>query len=79
MKNQNGCLIKLIPSIATLEQFSIEGRVKGSKKGPTVTRYEIALEPGVNVKRVSGIQDNLMMNLSSKSFELKHLFPGNLM
>jgi len=61
---------------ATLQQFGIEGEVNGSVKGPTVTRYEIALEPGVNVKRILGIQDNLMMNLSSKSLRIEAPIPG---
>ncbi|MBN2299827.1 MAG: DNA translocase FtsK [Acholeplasmataceae bacterium] len=61
---------------ATLEQFGIEGEVNGSVKGPTVTRYEIALEPGVNVKRILGIQDNLMMNLASKSLRIEAPIPG---
>ncbi len=61
---------------ATLEQFGIEGSVNGSKKGPTVTRYEIALEPGVNVKRVSNISDNLMMSLASKSLRIEAPIPG---
>jgi len=61
---------------ATLEQFGIEGRVKSSKKGPTVTRYEIALEPGVNVKRISNISDNLMMSLASKSLRIEAPIPG---
>ena len=60
----------------TLNEFGIEGEVKGSKKGPTVTRYEIALEPGVNVKRILGIQDNLMMRLSSKSVRIEAPIPG---
>lgn len=61
---------------ATLSQFGIEGEVSGSVKGPTVTRYEIALEPGVNVKRILGIQDNLMMNLASKSLRIEAPIPG---
>lgn len=61
---------------ATLEQFGIDGSVNGSKKGPTVTRYEIALEPGVNVKRVSNISDNLMMSLASKSLRIEAPIPG---
>ena len=61
---------------ATLSQFGVEGSVKSSKKGPTVTRYEIALEPGVNVKRVSSISDNLMMSLSSKSLRIEAPIPG---
>ena len=61
---------------ATLSQFGVEGSVKSSKKGPTVTRYEIALEPGVNVKRVLSISDNLMMSLASKSLRIEAPIPG---
>jgi S-DNA-T family DNA segregation ATPase FtsK/SpoIIIE len=61
---------------ATLEQFGVEGRVHASKKGPTVTRYEIALDPGVNVKKVLNIQDNLMMNLASQSLRIEAPIPG---
>jgi len=61
---------------STLVQFGIEGQVFGSKKGPTVTRYEIALEPGVNVKRITNISDNLMMNLSAKSLRIEAPIPG---
>lgn len=61
---------------STLNQFGVEGVVSGSKKGPTVTRYEIALEPGVNVKRVTAIQENLMMNLASKSIRIEAPIPG---
>jgi DNA segregation ATPase FtsK/SpoIIIE, S-DNA-T family len=61
---------------ATLQQFGIEGEVSGSKKGPTVTRYEINLEPGVNVKRVLGIHDNLMMNLAAPSIRIEAPIPG---
>ncbi len=60
----------------TLREFGIDGEVRGSKKGPTVTRYEIGLEPGINVKRVLSIQDNLMMNLSSKSVRIEAPIPG---
>jgi len=61
---------------ATLAQFGIEGEVNGSKKGPTVTRYEVSLDPGVNVKRILNIQDNLMMNLASKSLRIEAPIPG---
>ncbi len=61
---------------ATLQQFGIEGEVYGSKKGPTVTRYEVSLDPGVNVKRILNIQDNLMMNLASKSLRIEAPIPG---
>ena len=52
---------------STLAQFQVDGRVAGTKKGPTVTRYEISLEPGVNVKRVSHLENNIMMNLAAET------------
>ncbi|MFP4177313.1 MAG: DNA translocase FtsK [Acholeplasmataceae bacterium] len=60
----------------TLDQFGVEGHVSSSKKGPTVTRHEIALDPGVNVRRVVNIRDNLMMNLSSKALRIEAPIPG---
>jgi DNA segregation ATPase FtsK/SpoIIIE, S-DNA-T family len=77
LNEQPEWLLQQIDTInSTLEQFSVEGQVKGSKKGPTVTRYEIALEPGVNVNRVSRLSDNLMMNLSSKAIRIEAPIPG---
>lgn len=60
----------------TLTDFNIDGEVSGSTKGPTVTRYEIKLSPGVNVRRVESISDTLMMNLSSTSLRIEAPIPG---
>ena len=60
----------------TLIDHAVEGVVAQSKKGPTVTRHEIALEPGVPVKRVTGLQDNLMMSLSAKTLRIEAPIPG---
>lgn len=60
----------------TLEDFSIEGEVIGSTKGPTVTRYEVSLKPGINVNRISNIADNLMMNLQTRSLRIEAPIPG---
>ncbi|MDY0210118.1 MAG: DNA translocase FtsK [Acholeplasma sp.] len=60
----------------TLLQFNVPGKVKNITKGPTVTRHEIELEPGVNVKEVGRIKDNLMMNLSAKSLRIEAPIPG---
>ena len=60
----------------TLAQFGVEGHVAGTRKGPTVTRFEIELEPGVSVKKVSGLQDNLMMALASNSIRIEAPIPG---
>lgn len=60
----------------TLLQFSVPGHVHNITKGPTVTRHEIELEPGVNVKEVNRIKDNLMMNLAAKSLRIEAPIPG---
>src|SRR5690606_29814217 len=60
----------------TLIDHAVEGEVAHSKKGPTVTRHEISLEPGVPVKRITAIQDNIMMNLSAKSLRIEAPIPG---
>lgn len=70
-------LIKLENTVNdTLSQFGIPGKVHNIIKGPTVTRYEIELEPGVNVNRVSSIKDNLMMNLAAHSLRIEAPIPG---
>lgn len=61
---------------STLAQFQVDGRVAGTKKGPTVTRYEISLEPGVNVKRVSHLENNIMMNLAAETIRIEAPIPG---
>ena len=45
----------------TFEEFKVGARVKTYTKGPTVTRYEIELESGVYVKKVTGITNNIVI------------------
>ena len=61
---------------STLIDFGIEAEVIGSTKGPTVTRYELSLKPGVNVSRISNLSDNLMMNLKAKALRIEAPIPG---
>ena len=60
----------------TLEDFSIEGEVINYTKGPAFTLYEIMLAPGVNVKKINQIYDNLQMNLLAKSIRILAPIPG---
>jgi S-DNA-T family DNA segregation ATPase FtsK/SpoIIIE len=60
----------------TLEEFKIGGRVVNYTKGPTVTRYEIALESGVNVRKIVNISDNLKMALAAKEIRIEAPIPG---
>ncbi len=60
----------------TFEEFKVGARVKTYTKGPTVTRYEIELESGVYVKKVTGITDNIKMALAAKEIRIEAPIPG---
>ncbi|MBQ6353106.1 MAG: DNA translocase FtsK, partial [Lentisphaeria bacterium] len=60
----------------TLESFDIPGQVSGYTSGPRVTRFEITLAPGVNVKKVEQIENNIAMNLSATSVRVLAPIPG---
>ncbi len=60
----------------TLEQFNVPGEVENIIKGPTVTRHEIKLASGINVNRVSQIEDNLKMELAARSLRIEAPIPG---
>ena len=60
----------------TLQSFGIAGEVISYTKGPSFTLYEIMLDPGVNVKKVNQIKDNLAMNLQVTSLRILCPIPG---
>lgn len=60
----------------TLKQFNITGEVTNLTFGPTVSRYEISLAPGINVKKVTSIHDTLKMYLSAKQLRIQAPIPG---
>lgn len=60
----------------TLANFKIGARVTEVSIGPTVTRYELELEPGIKVSRVVGLQDNLAMALAANGIRMEAPIPG---
>jgi len=60
----------------TFEEFGVGAAVYRYTKGPTVTRYEIALDSGVNVKKITSISDNLKMALAAKEIRIEAPIPG---
>lgn len=61
---------------STLKEFGIDGEVVNHTYGPSVTRYEVKLSSGVNVKKVLSISDNIKMNLSAKTIRIEAPIPG---
>ena len=61
---------------ATLDSFDIAGQVSGTVVGPRITRFEITLEPGVKVDKVTGIQNNIAMDMCATSVRVLAPIPG---
>ncbi len=60
----------------TLEQFGIEANVVEVATGPTITRYEIQLGPGIRVGRISALADNIAMNMKAGHVRVEAPIPG---
>lgn len=60
----------------TLKDFLVDAEVCNFTYGPTVTRYEIKLSSGVNVKKIVGLQENIKMALSAKTIRIEAPIPG---
>lgn len=60
----------------TLEEFGIGANVVEIAHGPTVTRYEIQLDPGIKVSKVVNLADNLAMALAAIAVRVEAPIPG---
>ena len=60
----------------TLEEFGIDANVVEVAGGPTITRYEIQLGPGVRVARITALADNIAMNLAASHVRVEAPIPG---
>jgi len=60
----------------TLEDFKIEADVVEVSHGPTVTRYEIQLAPGIKVNKIVSLADNLAMALAAIDVRVEAPIPG---
>ncbi len=60
----------------TLEEFNIQATVMEVATGPTVTRYEIQLAPGIKVSKIVSLADNLAMALAAIDVRVEAPIPG---
>jgi S-DNA-T family DNA segregation ATPase FtsK/SpoIIIE len=60
----------------TLEQFSIDATVARWSRGPTVTQFEIELGPGVAVKKVGNLGDDIAYALAAPDVRIVAPIPG---
>ena len=62
--------------VRTLDEFDIEAELVGYEQGPSVTRYEVRLGPGINVSRVHTLVNNIAMAVMSHSVRIVGPIPG---
>jgi S-DNA-T family DNA segregation ATPase FtsK/SpoIIIE len=66
--------VKIIES--TLETFGVDCKVVGVNPGPAVTQFEIQPGPGVQVKRITALQNDLSLALAAAPLRIEAPIPG---
>ncbi len=66
--------VKIIES--TLETFGVSCKVVGVNPGPAVTQYELQPGPGVQVKRITALQNDLSLALAAAPLRIEAPIPG---
>lgn len=62
--------------VETLETYGAKTRILGIHRGPSVTRYELQPAAGVRVSKITGLADDIALNLAAMSVRIEAPVPG---
>ncbi len=62
--------------VNTLKSFGVETRFLGASRGPSVTQYELQPAPGVKISKITGLVDDIALNLASAGVRIEAPIPG---
>jgi S-DNA-T family DNA segregation ATPase FtsK/SpoIIIE len=60
----------------TLTNFGVPNRVRDYQHGPTITRFEVELDPGIRVSKVTQLQGDIAMALAVGKVRIEAPIPG---
>ncbi len=61
----------------TIASFGIEAKITGAVRGPSVTRYELELEQGVRLNRLTNLSDDIALALGASGVRIAPV-PGKI-
>ena len=60
---------------ATLADFKVKASILNACHGPAVTRYEVKPAPGVKVSKITGLADDIALNMAATAVRIEQI-PG---
>ncbi|MEA4847375.1 MAG: DNA translocase FtsK 4TM domain-containing protein [Clostridiaceae bacterium] len=60
----------------TLRNFGVSANIAQVSVGPTITRYELQLSPGVKVSKILSLADDISLSLASPGIRIEAPIPG---
>jgi DNA segregation ATPase FtsK/SpoIIIE-like protein len=60
----------------TLALFGVKAKVVHVSCGPTITRYELQLAPGIRVNKVANLSDDIALSLAATGVRIEAPIPG---
>ncbi len=62
--------------VDALKSFGVETKIVDISRGPTVTRYELSPAAGVKISRITGLADDIALNLAASGVRIEAPIPN---